>query len=117
MDTYRPRPSHHEVVERATRFLHDHAGEPVRIPDVSRCAGVSERTLRNAFHHEYGMSPKQFDMRERLYDVRRMLSCAAGRPVTVTDVATEHGFFELGRFAGIYKDAFGETPSETLRRH
>jgi transcriptional regulator GlxA family with amidase domain len=36
-------------------------------------------------------------------------------PVTITDVATEHGFSEFGRFAGIYRGAFGETPSQTLR--
>jgi AraC-like DNA-binding protein len=33
----------------------------------------------------------------------------------VTDVATELGFLELGRFAVKYRQIFGETPSSTLR--
>jgi hypothetical protein len=34
----------------------------------------------------------------------------------VTDIATEHGFWELGRFSVNYRHIFGETPSVTLRR-
>ena len=35
---------------------------------------------------------------------------------TVTGIATEHGFLELGRFAMRYRRQFGETPSQTLAR-
>jgi AraC family ethanolamine operon transcriptional activator len=35
---------------------------------------------------------------------------------TVTNVALELGFTELGRFAGKYQALFGEKPSQTLRR-
>ena len=35
---------------------------------------------------------------------------------TVTDAAMRFGFRELGRFAVDYRAAFGESPSETLRR-
>jgi hypothetical protein len=34
----------------------------------------------------------------------------------VTGIATEFGFFELGRFAVRYRERFGEKPSETLAR-
>jgi AraC family ethanolamine operon transcriptional activator len=61
------------------------------------------------------MSPKQYLLTVRLHGVRRALSDAGFRATTVTDVATDHGFFELGRFAASYREAFGEAPSETLR--
>jgi transcriptional regulator GlxA family with amidase domain len=102
------------VVARASEFLLTHATEGVRIADVSRAAGVSERTLRNAFHREHGLSPKQFDLRERLRGARRAL-CQLAPPRTVTTIATEFGFFELGRFSKFYRRAFGESPSQTLR--
>jgi transcriptional regulator GlxA family with amidase domain len=103
-----------QVVDRASEFLRAHAGEGVRIGEVSRVAGISERTLRNAFRREHGLSPKQFDLRERLEGVRQALR--DGPPsATVTRIASQYGFFELGRFAGIYKNAFGESPSQTIR--
>jgi AraC family ethanolamine operon transcriptional activator len=52
---------------------------------------------------------------QRLQSVRRALSDVRTRPITVTGVATDHGFYELGRFAATYKQAFGEAPSQTLR--
>jgi transcriptional regulator GlxA family with amidase domain len=104
----------HRAVERAAEFLRSHAAEGVRIGDLARVAGISERALRNAFRREHGLSPKQFDMRERLESVRRAL-CGMPANRSITTVATEFGFFELGRFSRIYKQAFGETPSQTIR--
>ncbi|MBM4480658.1 helix-turn-helix domain-containing protein [Rhodococcus hoagii] len=36
--------------------------------------------------------------------------------VTVTDVAASWGFYNLGRFSSLYREVYGESPSETLRR-
>ena len=107
----------HQLVSRASEFLSSHAADGVRISELARVAGVSERTLRNAFQAEHGLSPKKFDLRERLVGARRALCSAESARKTVTSIACEFGFFELGRFALIYKRLFGESPSETIKAH
>jgi AraC family ethanolamine operon transcriptional activator len=104
-----------EIVERAEAFLAAHVDEPVAIGRLCITIGVSERTLRKAFNQIRGMSPKQCAVRARLAGVRRALCHPASDRPTVTAIATDYGFFELGRFAGLYKAAFGENPSATLR--
>ena len=107
-----PRP---EIVERVDAFLRENLGETVTIAELSRIAGVSERTLRAAFHDVVGVSPKQHVIRQRLQAARAALSAAEPGTTTVTDVAMSYGFLELGRFAGRYRNTFGEAPSRTLR--
>jgi len=87
---------------------------PIPMLELCRLVGLSERTLRNAFYEVHGVSPKRWLKAERLRAVHTALSAATGA-ATVTGVATGFGFYELGRFAGIYKAAFGEAPSATLR--
>jgi transcriptional regulator GlxA family with amidase domain len=40
---------------------------------------------------------------------------AAGPADDVTRIATDCGFFHLGRFAVCYRELYGESPSQTLR--
>jgi transcriptional regulator GlxA family with amidase domain len=105
-----------EIVERVEAHVQAHLG--ARIPLARLCAvvGLSERGLRNAFYDARGMSPRRSLLERRLHTVRFALRQAGPSETTVTAVATGHGFYELGRFAGAYKGLFGETPSETLRR-
>ena len=103
------------IVRRAEEFFRRHVGEPVSIAQLSSVSGVSERSLRNAFYDVCTTSPKRYLRLWQLHQVRRALR-APLKASTVTDVATLHGFYELGRFAGEYKALFGEVPSETLHR-
>src|SRR4051812_28510578 len=107
--------SHPQAVQLALDLVARKAGEPVAIVDLCRAAHVSERTLRNAFHEMHRLSPKKYLIRLRLEEARRALRLARGARGAVTRVATDCGFYELGRFASAYRHLFGERPSDTLR--
>jgi transcriptional regulator GlxA family with amidase domain len=104
---------HRAVVERAEAYVRAHFDAPIPISRLCRIAGVSERGLRNAFYRVHGMGPKRWMVAERLIHTQMALR-ASRVATTVTEVATGHGFYQLGRFAAIYKKTFGEAPSETL---
>jgi AraC-like DNA-binding protein len=107
--------SRREVVKRAETYLRAHMEDSVPLARLCRIVGRSERGLRDAFYGVHGMSPKRWMLTERLQRARRALSEPGNARTTVTGVATDFGFYQLGRFAAAYKGAFGETPSATLR--
>ena len=114
---HRPPPttSHQRIVAHAEAYVRAHLDAPVQVSRLCRLVGWSERTLREAFRDVHGMGPKRWEVVERLKAVRRVLTRHGHPATTVTLAATAHGFYDLGRFAALYREAFGEAPSETLR--
>ena len=104
-----------QIVKRLDAFLRDHLDEPIQISQLCDVTGVSERSLRNACHAMFGTSPKRYLTRRRLEAVHTALAEAQPGRATVTRIATDYGFYELGRFAATYTSVFGERPSDTLR--
>jgi len=104
-----------QIVKRLDAFLRDHLDEPIHMAQLCGVTGVSERSLRNACHAVYGISPKRYLTRRRMQAVRDALAGARPGEATVTRIATDFGFYELGRFAALYTELFGERPSDTLR--
>jgi AraC-like DNA-binding protein len=104
------------AVSDAERVLDRHRDNPITIASLSHTVGVSERTLRNAFADVYRQSPKRYFLHQRLRAAHDALSDPGNAGATVTSVATDLGFYELGRFATQYRSLFGESPSLTLRR-
>ena len=94
----------------------EHFDTPLLLPDLCRIVGVPGRTLRALCQEQLGMSPQRFLALRRLHLTRRALLWSDHRSMTVTDIVTGHGVWELGRFAVAYKSLFGESPSATLRR-
>jgi len=104
-----------QIVDRLEAFLREHVDESICMAQLCDVTGVSERSLRNACHAVRGTSPKRLLTRRRMEAVRQALAQAEPGRATVTRIATDHGFFELGRFAAAYTSLYGERPSETLR--
>ncbi len=108
--------TYHELAQQAERLALDMHDKPVSIAALCRILTVSDRTLRKAFRVAYGLSPCRYLRMLRLRKVRQALMSSSPYPVTsVTEVATQYGFGELGRFSVEYRKVFGESPSATLR--
>jgi AraC-like DNA-binding protein len=62
------------------------------------------------------MGPLRYLWLRRMEQARRALAICDPTAATVTEIATNYGFWELGRFSVTYRTLFGESPSATLRR-
>jgi len=111
-----PRHQRRLVMRRFEDFLDGNPGMPVYLPDVCAAIGVPARTLRAHCEEHVGMGPLKYLWLRRMNLARRALIMAEPAMATVTVIALDFGFGELGRFAVAYRGLFGEAPSATLRR-
>lgn len=103
------------VAERAREHIESHAGEPLRLSVLAETLGVSLRALELSFRKRFGCTPVACVRDSRLRLARSKL-LAASPSTTVIEVALESGFGNPSVFAARYRTAFGELPSQTLRK-
>lgn len=102
-------------VRRAEQHIEAHWNQPITIEDLAAATGTSVRSLFRSFQRSRGYSPLEFARRLRLDHARRQLE--QPRPeTTVTAVAMDCGFGDLGHFGKAFARAFGEQPSAVLAR-
>ena len=104
------------IVAMFEEYLEANPNTPLYLPEICAAIGVAERTLRGACEQHLGMGPIRYLSLRRMHLVRRALLQAIPSTTTITRIATDHGFWELGRFSVTYRALFGETPSATLQR-
>jgi AraC-like DNA-binding protein len=107
---------HARVIARFEDFLAAKRYEPVYLAEICAAVAVSERTLRTCCHKHLGMGPIHYLWLRRMHLARRALLHTDRAATTVTGIATDNGFWELGRFSVEYHALFGETPSASLHR-
>jgi AraC-like DNA-binding protein len=104
------------VMRRLEEALTANPDEPLYMAELSAQVGASYWTLRDCCLEYLGMSPKRYLWLRRMHLARRALRCGDAEQTTVTKVASDYGFWELGRFSVTYRSLFGESPSTTLHR-
>ena len=107
---------HEAILRRFRRALEETPDQALYIPELCKAIGVSGRTLRVCCQEQLGVSPKRYLLLRRMHLARRALRDSASDTTTVTQIATQYGFWHFGRFAGEYQSLFGEAPSATLHR-
>jgi AraC-like DNA-binding protein len=106
-------PARPRTVKRALDLIESNPQSNFSLSDLARHAGVGARRLQLAFQETLHTSPTNYMRKVKLEHARAEL--LAGQD-TVMAVAYRWGFGHPGRFATMYREAFGESPSETRRR-
>jgi len=104
-------------VHKAEEFCGQNPNQPLRIGQLCRELDVSERTLRDAFYKQTDTSPLEYLKTQRLNQVYHELRDSDPGEVLIKQLAYASGFSHLGHFCQDYKQLFGESPSETIKRY
>ena len=107
---------HAAIIARMEEFLALNLDRSVYLHEICAAARASERTIRDCCVEHLGIAPVRYLWLRRVHLARRALLHADPAKASVTEIATDHGFWELGRFSVRYRGLFGEPPSATLRR-
>ncbi|SMR77769.1 helix-turn-helix domain-containing protein [Marinobacterium sediminicola] len=112
-----PAPAHIDILPLHLRhtvdWLKAHIAQPVSVSDLVKVAGCSRRSLEIGFQQFLGCSPARYVLLQKLELAHQRLQQSQG---TVSEVADQCGFNHLSHFTRLYKDHFGETPSQTLKQ-
>jgi AraC-like DNA-binding protein len=86
----------------------------VTLGDMEKWSGLAARSIQQAFHSRFGVTPMKWVRERRLDSIYAALKVASP-DATVADVADAHGLPRMATLIPHYVRRFGELPSETLR--
>jgi len=102
------------AVRKVEEYIEANWDKPIDIDAMAQVANVSARSLFREFKRDRGYSPAAFAKQIRLNHAKEMLEQVDGP--SIIQIAYRCGFQNPSHFAKDFKLAFGELPSETLKR-
>ncbi|UVC07959.1 helix-turn-helix domain-containing protein [Rhizobium sp. TH2] len=103
------------AVRRAQEFMAANAERAISMAEIAAASGVSLRSLQDAYRKSRNRTLGEGLLALRLERFRAALVALDGMP-SVSAAAFAAGFGHLGRAAAAYRERYGETPFETLKR-
>jgi AraC-like DNA-binding protein len=104
------------TLRRAVTFIHENARRDITVADIADAAHVTVRAVQLGFQRHMDTTPLGYLRQVRLAHARQDLIIADPGTQTVTGIAYRWGFTSSSRFAARYLQAYGVTPSHTLRQ-
>lgn len=101
-------------LERALSYARSNLGEPLRVDDLCRMAGMSRRSFENAMRSACGASPSAYLQALRCESAETLLRTTGQ---SVQAIARLCGYAEPGVFSTAFRRWTGQTPSGYRTRH
>ena len=101
---------------RIADYIDEHLKTDLSVELLAQVANMSARSLYSLFERKVGTTPMAYIRRRKLEQIHGCLSNPSAKVRNITEIAMDYGFLHLGRFSESYKSAFGELPSDTLRK-
>ena len=98
---------------RAQQYLLGHPLQSLYVAQAAQHCGLSRGYFSKAFKLSMGLSPLQWTLQSRIYQVAVLLRC--GTPLT--DIAAACGFANPRHLARCFRRAMGLTPRAWLREY
>ena len=108
--------SHPLLLRQAVDFIQENAARDIGIGDIAAAVFLTPRTVQYMFRRHLDTTPTAYLRDVRLTRARHDLIAGYRGLTTVAETAARWGFAHTGRFAVLYRNTYGESPHETLRR-
>jgi AraC-like DNA-binding protein len=105
-----------ETLKQAMAFIHGHAAADVSINDVAAAVHLTPRAVQYLFRRQLDSTPTEYMRRVRLHHAHQELLAGERSSTTVSEIAQRWGFAHTGRFAVLYRQAYGQSPQATLKQ-
>lgn len=106
----------HRLARKAEDWMRERLTQRLSIAELCLHCRCGRRSLEYAFASVFGMGPAAYFRSLRLHRAHEQLGRHDPAATTVTRIASDLGFEQLGRFAVEYRKLFGESPRDRLRR-
>jgi AraC family transcriptional regulator of arabinose operon len=103
------------VLATSNRFAHtlqyikEHIAEKISVAELSMQAYMSKPNFFRAFKQEFGLSPIDYIIKERMRLAKR---CLKNPGLSITDICFRAGFSNLAYFTRMFRQLEGMTPTE-----
>ncbi len=106
-------PTDIECLHKARRLLDDNLGSPPSLTVLAREAGINDFKLKKGFKEIFQNTPYRYLREQRMLAAKKSLLQSRK---SVTEVANDVGYTNLGHFAAAFRKQFGTTPKDYKKK-